>query len=253
MGEGEGDAWGPAGERARPRPVRGSRRAAKGDATAVRTSQRRKDERPAQIVAAAFEEFAEKGFAGTRLEDVAARARVSKGLPYLYFKTKEELFKAVLRSVLKPRFDALFAAIHATSLSSEAFLRGPFLAFLQGFVRSRKAAVARLMIAEGPKHPELTAYWCEEVIARGIEALQLLIDRGVQRGEFRPTPLRDFPQLMVAPALLAILWRALFERHRHLDTDALLAAHVELLLAAIKAPAAGGEPLDGVAQEAERS
>ena len=65
--------------------------------------------RPQQIVAAAFEEFAEKGFAGTRLEDVAARAKVSKGLPYLYFKTKVELFKAVIRSVISAHFDVIRA------------------------------------------------------------------------------------------------------------------------------------------------
>ena len=87
--------------------------------------------RPQQIVAAAFEEFAEKGFAGARLEDVAARAKVSKGLPYLYFKTKVELFKAVIRSVITSHFEVIREQMETTDLTIEDFLKGPFLPFIQ--------------------------------------------------------------------------------------------------------------------------
>jgi AcrR family transcriptional regulator len=196
----------------------------------------RRDTRPQEIVAAAFEEFAANGYAGTRLEDVAARARVSKGLPYLYFKTKEALFRAVIKSVITAHFDVMRQKMETTALSSEEFLKGPFLAFLQELVCSKRAFIARLLIAEGHKHPELTKFYYDQVVSRGIETLTRLIDRGVERGEFRPTRLRDFPQLLVAPALTAILWRALFERHHHLDTDGLLATNVDLLTDAIRAP-----------------
>lgn len=198
-----------------------------------RQPKRRKDERPDEIVEAALQEFTEKGFAGARLEDVASRAGVSKGLPYLYFKTKEELFKAVLKTFIKPGFDALIAQTDETDLSPEEFLRGPFLAFLQEFAKSRRATIVRLMIAEGSKYPELTRFHMENVIEPGIAALQRLIDRGVERGDFRPTPLRDYPQLLIAPVLMSVIWRLLFERHRHLDTDAFLEAHVGLILDAI--------------------
>jgi AcrR family transcriptional regulator len=197
---------------------------------------REKEARPQQIVAAAFEEFAEKGFAGTRLEDVAARARVSKGLPYLYFKTKVELFKAVVRSVISAHFDVMREKMETTELSAEAFLKGPFLRFIQELVGSRRAFIARLLIAEGHKHPELTEFYYETVVSRGIETLTRLIDRGIARGEFKPTRLRDFPQLLIAPVLTAIIWRSLFERHHHLDTDGLLATNLELIIDAIKAP-----------------
>lgn len=196
----------------------------------------RNDTRPQEIVDAAFEEFAAKGYAATRLEDVAARAKVSKGLPYLYFKTKEELFKAVVRSVITPLFDAMRERMLTTDLSCEAFLKGPFLAFLQELVGSRRVLIARLLIAEGHKHPELTKFYYEHVIAKARETLQTFIDRGVARGEFKRTPLRDYPQLVIAPALLAVIWRSLFERHHHLDTDALLATHIDLLIDAIRAP-----------------
>jgi AcrR family transcriptional regulator len=196
----------------------------------------RRDSRPQEIVAAAFEEFAAHGYAATRLEDVAARAHVSKGLPYLYFKTKEELFKAVVRSVITSHFDVIREKMETTDLSVEAFLKGPFLAFIQELVGSKRAFIVRLLIAEGHKHPELTAFYYEQVVSRGIETLTRLIDRGIERGEFRPTRLRDFPQLLIAPMLTAIIWRGLFERHHHLDTDALLATNIELLTDAIRAP-----------------
>ena len=208
----------------------------------------RKDTRPQEIVAAAFEEFAAKGFAGTRLEDVAARAKVSKGLPYLYFKTKVELFKAVVRSVITSHFDVIRERMETTELSVEDFLKGPFLAFIQELVGSKRAFIARLLIAEGHKHPELTAFYFETVVSRGIETLTRLIDRGVERGEFRPTRLRDFPQLLVAPALTAIIWRSLFERHRHLDTDGLLKTNIELLTDAIRAPRAAPQTSKGAAR-----
>ncbi|MGE5259957.1 MAG: TetR/AcrR family transcriptional regulator, partial [Actinomycetota bacterium] len=149
----------------------------------------RKDTRPQEIVAAAFEEFAAHGYAGTRLEDVATRARVSKGLPYLYFKTKEELFKAVVRSVITSHFDVIRQQMEQTDLPVEAFLKGPFLSFVQELVSSKRAFIARLLIAEGHKHPELTAFYYEQVVSRGIETMTRLIERGIERGEFKPTPL----------------------------------------------------------------
>ena len=201
-----------------------------------RARRERKDNRPEEIVDAAFEEFAANGYAGTRLEDVAARAKVSKGLPYLYFKTKEELFKAVIRSVISPVFDQMRKRMLATELSSEAFLKGPFLSLVQELVKSRRMHIVRLLIAEGHKHPELTAFYYDHVISKGRDTLQGFIDRGVERGEFKPTALRDFPMLIIAPALMAVVWRSLFERHVHLDTDALLKAHIDILLDAIRAP-----------------
>jgi AcrR family transcriptional regulator len=202
----------------------------------ARSRRERKDSRPQEIVDAAFEEFAAKGFAGTRLEDVAARARVSKGLPYLYFKTKEELFKAVVRSVITSHFDVMRGEMESTTLSVEAFLKGPFLGFIQELVSSKRAFIARLLIAEGHKHPELTKFYYDNVVSRGIDAMTRLIDRGVEQGEFRPTALREFPQLLFAPVLSAVLWRALFERHHHLDTDKMLETHIGLLCEAIRAP-----------------
>ena len=190
-------------------------------------------ERSDAIIGAAMEEFAANGYAGARLDDVAARAGVSKGLVYVYFETKEALFKAVVRRVLVPRFESLIADTEASPLTTAELLRGPVLAFMQSLPKSRLRVLLRLMIAEGPKHPDLTAFYHAEVIARGTAFLRGLLRRGVARGELRANALEEFPQLVIAPMLVAVVWSMLFERHAPLDTDRMLAAHIDLLIRAI--------------------
>jgi AcrR family transcriptional regulator len=196
--------------------------------------QRRKEDRPAEITEAALAAFAEKGYAATRVDEVAKRAGVSKGLLYLYFKTKEDLFKAVIRSFLSPRIDALISNIEETELSAEEFLRGPFLAFARSLPRSPAKILVRLMIAEGPKHPDLIAWYWDNVVSRALAALHSLIERGVDNGEFRESALNEFPQLLVTPVLFSVVWLNIFQPHSSLDTDRFIEAHVEMVLDSIK-------------------
>ncbi len=196
--------------------------------------QRRKEDRPQEISEAAFEVFAAKGYAATRVEEVAKRAGVSKGLLYLYFKTKEELFKAVIKSVVTRRVDALLVAVEETELSSEAFVRGPLLEFMKQIPRSPVAIVIRLLIAEGQRHPDLVDYYWDNVVSKGLTAIARLVERGIERGEFRDTAVRELPQLVLAPMMLSMIWRMLFTE-RELDTDKLMDTHIEMILAYIKA------------------
>jgi len=195
---------------------------------------RRKEDRPQEITAAAFEAFAENGFARTRVDDVAKRAGVSKGLLYLYFKTKEELFKAVVKSVVVRRVDKLIEAVETTELSSEDFIRGPLLSFLQQVPGSPVAIVIRLLISEGPRHPDLVDYYYENVVAKGLAAISGFIKRGVTRGEFRKSAVSDLPHLMLAPVMLSIVWGIIFN-DRQLDTDTLIETQIDMILAHIKA------------------
>ena len=197
-------------------------------------NRRRKEDRPAEITAAAMQEFAENGYDATPVEAVAKRAGISKGLLYLYFRTKEELFKAVIRNFISPRIDALHAMIVDSNIGVEEFLRGPFLAFARDLPRSKARHLIRLMIAEGHKHPDLTRWYWENVVSRGISGLQLLIERGVQSGELRPSTLGQFPHLLVSPVLFSVVWTLVMQKHAQLDIDALLEAHIDLVLAAIK-------------------
>lgn len=196
--------------------------------------QRRKEDRPKEITEAAFNVFAEHGYASARVEEVAKRAGVSKGLLYLYFKTKEELFKAVIRSVVIRRLDALLKTVDETELSSEAFIRGPLLEFMKRVPGSPVAVVIRLLIAESPRHPDLVDYYWENVVSKGLGAIALCVERGVERGEFRDTAVTQLPQLLVAPMMVSIIWKILFAK-RTLDTDKLMETQIEMLLAYIKA------------------
>jgi AcrR family transcriptional regulator len=198
--------------------------------------QRRKEDRPAEITEAAMHTFAEKGYASTRVEEVARRAGVSKGLLYLYFKTKEDLFKAVIRSFVSPRLDALIEMIETTELSAEAFLRGPFLEFAKSVPHTPARMLVRLLVAEGPKHPDLIAWYWENVVSRGLGAIRSIIEKGVGNGEFRESALDDFPHLLVSPVIFSMLWKQLFEAHAPMDTDAFFEGHIDLLLNGIRKP-----------------
>ncbi len=196
--------------------------------------QRRKQDRPQEITAAAFAAFAEKGFTATKVEEVARRAGVSKGLLYLYFKTKEELFKAVIRSVVAPRIDELTRTLDRSDLGAEAFIRGPLLAFMQRLPGSRASIVIRLMISEAPRHPDLVDYYWDKVASRGLAALRQVLERGVDSGEFRESAVTELPQLFVAPVMMSIVWGTVFAE-RSLDTDRLIETQVDMILSYIKA------------------
>lgn len=196
--------------------------------------QRRKQDRPAEITAAAMAAFAENGYSGTKVDDVANRAGVSKGLLYLYFKTKDDLFKAVIRSFVSPRVDSLVQEVADSKLSAEEFLRGPFTSFAKLMPNSPARVLVRLMIAEGPKHPDLIAWYWENIVSRGIAALRQLIRRGIDAGEFRETALKDYPHLLVAPVFFALIFKQLFAPHAALDTDAYIDAHIDTVLRALK-------------------
>jgi len=191
---------------------------------------RRKEDRPQEITAAALAAFAEHGYAATRVDDVAKRAGVSKGLLYLYFKTKEELFKAVIHSVVVPRIEALTATVDNSEMSAEDFLRGPFLDFVKTLPGSPISTLVRLMIAEGPKHPDLLKYYWDNVVSRGLAAITVLLERGVQSGEFRRSVVNDQPHLFVMPVMFSVIFKLLFEEHCP-DTDTLIETQVDMLIA----------------------
>lgn len=197
--------------------------------------QRRKEDRPAEITAAAMQTFAENGYDATRVEEVARKAGVSKGLLYLYFKTKEELFKAVVRNFVTPHLDSLVDITESSDLSATEFIRGPFLEFAKTVPKSPARKLIRLMVAEGPKHPDLIEWYWNNVVSRGIATLRTVIDKGVATGELRPSALQEFPHLLVSPVLFSTVFTQLFGPHARLDTDRFLEAHIELVLSSIEA------------------
>ena len=197
---------------------------------------RRKEDRPQEITDAALAAFAEKGYAATRVDEVAARAGVSKGLVYLYFKTKEEMFKAVVRSFVVPKIDALVSVIDRSDMSTEDFLRGPFLEFVKTLPHSRVSVVIRLMIAEGHKYPDLRQFYWDNVVSRGLGAITVLLDRGIESGEFRRTPVTELPHLFVMPVVFSVIYRLLFDAESA-ETDAIIETQLDVLIGHMKGAA----------------
>ena len=198
--------------------------------------QRRKQDRPAEITAAAFDAFVEHGYAGTRVEEVAKRAGISKGLLYLYFKTKEELFKSVVKSFVIPRLDALQQTIASSDQSAEQFLRGPFLSFAKSIPRSPVGRIVRLLIAEGPKHPDLLEFYWDNVVSRGLAAIDGLISKGIDSDEFQRSPATQQPLLFVMPVVFATIFDLLFA-DRDNAADHLIETQIDLFIETMKGPA----------------
>ena len=201
---------------------------------------RRKEDRPAEIAEAALAEFSAKGYDAARVDDVARRAGVSKGLLYLYFRTKEELFKAVIRNFVSPRVRGLAESIRDTELSAEQFLRGPFLQFAKQIPKSPARKLVRLIVAEGPKHPDLIEYYWDNVVMHGLNAMRTLIERGVKNGEFRKSALDEFPQMLIMPVLFSVVWTGVFNKQHPLDTDRFIESHLEFMLSSVLRNASHG-------------
>lgn len=197
---------------------------------------RRPSKRLDAILAAATEEFAAKGFALARLDDVARRARVAKGTIYLYFDSKEDLFHAVAQRSVVPLIADVADRIDRFDGPSEALLRLIVARLRQGLADPDIRAVIHLVVSEAGRFPDLAEFYYREVISRGIAAIRKVIARGVSRGEFRPNAIERFPQLVVAPAMLGLVWQELFARFEPLDLDGLLDAHIDILLHGIGGP-----------------
>jgi len=202
---------------------------------AAKSSPHRREQklhRQKEILSAAFAVFATHGYEATRIDDVARQAGIAKGTIYLYFRDKEHLFRAVVRSLIQKRFDALAGRFQGTA---EQLLRELLSRMYSQVVRNEKVrSIVRLLIAESGRFPHLTEIYHREIIAPGMKAVRQALMRGIASGEFRKTAAVEFPQLLAAPGVLAIVWRVLHgERHR-LDLDAYSKAHLEFVLDSLR-------------------
>jgi len=185
-------------------------------------------ERRAAIVEAAMEEFISRGFAATRLDDIAKRAGVAKGTIYLHFKDKESMFEELVRTVIVPvvaRLNALPPLTGSVRDLIEAFASN----FLKEVIGTRRGDLVRLIVAEGPRFPSVADFYYREVVSRGIAGMRALIELGIARGEIREKDLARYPQILVAPAMIAVIWQSLFARHAPLDAQDMLRVHLDLI------------------------
>ena len=220
---------------------------------AVQRWRRRKEARPGEILSAALTCFAERGFAATRLEDVAQRAGVTKGTLYLYFPNKEELFKAVVTQALVPNLERGEALLgEADGLPAEPHSAAALLAqLMRGWAElagSPAGAIPKIIISEAGNFPDLARFYREQVVDRGMALLSNVLRLGIAHGEFRAIDIDDAVRCIVAPLLMAMLWRHSLGRHEltGFDTESLLQTHLQLLLdgLSVQAPIAAERAAD---------
>jgi AcrR family transcriptional regulator len=183
--------------------------------------ERRKEARPGEILDAALELFVERGFAATRLDDVAQRAGVSKGTVYLYFDGKEELFKAVVRSGIVRAIEEAEQTVAAYEGSSADLLRALVAGWWQFIGSTKLSGIPKLMISEAQNFPELARFYYAEVIQRASRLFQGAIERGIARGEFRSLDVDHTVRALMAPLIMrSILQHSFHSRSGDRDFDA---------------------------------
>jgi AcrR family transcriptional regulator len=193
---------------------------------------RRKEARPDEIMTAALEVFAERGFALTKLEDIARRAGVTKGTIYLYFHNKEALFKALVRETIVPVIEQ--GEEIARSFTGSA--RDLFERLVRGYFRlvgeTALAGIPRLMIAEAGNFPELGRFYYEEVVTRGHRLMAGVLERGIKAGEFRQVNVPVATKLAMAPLIHAVVARKAFAAcmPEGFDVGKYLDTHIDLYL-----------------------
>ncbi|HSP49274.1 MAG TPA: TetR/AcrR family transcriptional regulator [Pseudolabrys sp.] len=186
------------------------------------------------ILSAALDEFSSRGFEAARLDDVAKRAGVAKGTIYLYFRDKESLFQELIRAMLTPLVGTI-EALGAADVPINALAEQLVELFVREVYETRRKDVIRLMISEGRRFPKLAEFYYREVLSRIIGTMRVILRRAAARGEVSQG-LAEFPQIIAAPGLVAIIWSGLFERFESLDVRKMMKAHIELLFASRRAP-----------------
>lgn len=193
---------------------------------------RRKADRPAEIVQAALAVFAEKGFAAAKLEDIAKRAGVSKGAIYLYFETKEDVFRAVVGQAIAPNIGVVkaMAAAHPGPLAG--LLRGVTAHIADVVDHTPLGGVLKMVVGESGNFPEIARVWHDELVAQALGAVGEAIAAAQARGEVKPGDPRTYALQLISPLLMAVLWRETFVPvgAPPFDLSAVMAQHIDTLL-----------------------
>lgn len=226
-----GPGAGPGAKPPAPKSPAGTPGGASGRAADGPRWRRRKEARPQEILDAALAVFAEKGFAAARLEQVAARAGISKGTLYLYYDGKEALFEAVVRSAIVPRLAGAEETLRDHHGSAAELLAMLYRHLAEVVADPQVAAIPKLVIAESGNFPELARFYLREVVSRGLRLMAAVLELGQARGEFRPMKPAHATRLMIAPILFLALWRQSLGRHElvPLDGRAFLADALSLI------------------------
>lgn len=190
---------------------------------------RRKEDRPGEIIEAALQEFAQKGFAAARLEDVAKRAGIAKGTIYRYFDDKEGVFLACMETLATPAFDELNSFLVATQLPTRDLLKLLIHKVHSLLSEGDLPILMRIILKEGDNFPKLTEYYYEQAVGRGRKLLKLIVERGIERGELKANAATSLPIVILAPAMMAAIWKMTFNQQDAIPPEAFRNAHLDLV------------------------
>lgn len=193
---------------------------------------RRSDARPGEIVEAALDLFVEKGFAATRMDEIAKRAGVTKGTVYLYFPSKEDLFRAVVEDMMGPNIETGERMLAEHAGPAADLLRQLLEGWWRLFGSQRLACLSKLMTGESSNFPHLAQYYTEHVVLRGRRIFEAALRRGIERGEFRDVPVTDAARLAIAPLVHASIYQRSMLQYdpQGWDMDRYLGLHIDLFL-----------------------
>ena len=196
--------------------------------------ERRKEARPGELLAAALELFVEKGFAATRADEVAKRAGVSKGTLFLYFSSKEELFKAVVRDNISGRYPGWAAEFEAFEGSTADMLRYAMNSWWTSVGATKASGISKLIMSEASNFPELAAFYQKEVIEPGHALIRRILQRGIDRGEIRQIDMTLAVHIIMAPLLYLVMCKHCYgtiaDESARLVPEEFLATQVDTLL-----------------------
>lgn len=199
--------------------------------------QRRSEARPQEILDAALALFAEKGFAATRMDEIATRAGVTKGTIYLYFESKEQIFRALVENSIGNALSQVSARVGEFKGASADLLRMVLGAVVDLIILSDRAVLPKVLIAEAGNFPEVVRFYRKNIIDKGLAMMSGIIERGMARGEFRRVNPEHVARLVIAPVLLSSVWRTTFEPldSKPYDYHGLIATHLDVLLRGLAA------------------
>ena len=197
--------------------------------------EQQKEEKNKALIDAALAVFSRVGFAAAKMDDVAREAGVSKGTVYLYFDSKEQLFEEMVKANMAPLMTEIAENLARPSISATERLKAHMKFFYTKILNTNRRQIMRLIMAEGPNFPHLAEFYHSNVLSRGQAVIKAIIQQGIDSGEFRDLRGHGLVQNIVAGALVAGIWKLVFDPFQPLDLDAYFDTHVDIILNGLKA------------------
>jgi len=192
-------------------------------------TRRRKDARPGEILSAGISEFEANGFHGANLARIAKSAGIAKGTIYLYYPSKEALFLAAIEEHINSVMGESEAELSAVEGTTRELLTRLLRNMYDRFVHGKAHPLFRVLLREGDRMPSVIRDYHAITVERGTKLLSKILERGVARGEVRPGPMLDTPQIIIAPAIFFAVHKMMFEDAQAIEFERFFEAHLDLL------------------------